>query len=63
MVRVKYMDSDLLPRMRKVWWYGYGPEFSRQMEGFVDFLFSRHWGARIGGGVRAMKAYFRRGWL
>jgi len=63
MVRVKYMDSDLLPRMRKVWWYGYGPEFSRQMEGFVDFLFSRHWGARIAGGLRAMKAYFRRGWL
>lgn len=63
MVRVKYMDSDLLPRMRKVWWYGYGPEFIRQMEGFVDFLFSRHWGARIAGGLRAMKAYFRRGWL
>jgi acyl-CoA reductase-like NAD-dependent aldehyde dehydrogenase len=63
MVRVKYVDSDLLPRMRKVWWYGYGPEFSRQMEGFVDFLFSRRWGARLAGGVRALKAYFRKGWL
>lgn len=63
MVRIKYLDSDLLPRMRKVWWYGYGPEFSRQMEGFVDFLFSRRWGARLAGGLRALKAYFRRGWL
>ncbi len=63
MVRVKYVDSDLLPRVRKVWWYGYGPEFVRQMEGFVDFLFSRRWGARLAGGVRALKAYFRKGWL
>ncbi|HKW24355.1 MAG TPA: aldehyde dehydrogenase family protein [Terriglobales bacterium] len=63
MVWVKYVDSDLLPRMRKVWWYGYGSEFIRQMEGFVDFLFSRRWGARLAGGMRALKAYFRRGWL
>jgi acyl-CoA reductase-like NAD-dependent aldehyde dehydrogenase len=63
MVWVKYVDSDLLPRMRKVWWYGYGSEFIGQMEGFVDFLFSRRWGARLAGGMRALKAYFRRGWL
>ena len=63
MARVKYVDSDLLPRARKVWWYGYGPEFTRQMEGFVDFLFSRRWGARLRGGLRALKAYFRQGWL
>ena len=63
MVWVKYVDSDLLPRMRKVWWYGYGPDFIHQMEGFVDFLFSRRWGARLAGGLLALKAYFRRGWL
>ncbi|HLK32088.1 MAG TPA: aldehyde dehydrogenase family protein, partial [Terriglobales bacterium] len=63
MVWVKYLDSDYLPRLRKVWWYGYGQEFTRQMEGFVDFLFSRNWGARLAGGLRALKAYFRRGWL
>ena len=63
MVWVKYVDSDLLPRMRKVWWYGYGAEFIGQMEGFVDFLFSRHWGARLRGGLRALKAYFRHGGL
>lgn len=63
MVWVKYVDSDLLPRMRKVWWYGYGAEFIRQMEGFVDFLFSRRWGARLAGGLRALRAYFRANWL
>jgi acyl-CoA reductase-like NAD-dependent aldehyde dehydrogenase len=63
MVRVKYVDSDLLPRMRKVWWYGYGADFIPQMEGFVDFLFSRRWGARMAGGMRALKAYFRANWL
>jgi acyl-CoA reductase-like NAD-dependent aldehyde dehydrogenase len=63
MVWVKYVDSDLLPRMRKVWWYGYGSEFIGQMEGFVDFLFSRRLSARLAGGLRALKAYFRKGWL
>jgi succinate-semialdehyde dehydrogenase/glutarate-semialdehyde dehydrogenase len=63
MVWVKYVDSDLLPRMRKVWWYGYGADFARQMEGFVDFLFSRRWGARLAGGMRAVRAYFRSNWL
>ena len=63
MGRLKYIDSDLLPRVRKVWWYGYGEGFSRQMEGFVDFLFSRRWGARVRGGMRALKAYFRPGRL
>src|SRR6202140_1107648 len=35
MVRIKYVDSDRLPGMKKVWWYGYGETFKRQMEGFV----------------------------
>ncbi|HYL97036.1 MAG TPA: aldehyde dehydrogenase family protein [Terriglobales bacterium] len=63
MVWVKYVDSDLLPSTRKVWWYGYGADFIHQMEGFVDFLFSRRWGSRLSGGMRALNAYFRRGWL
>jgi succinate-semialdehyde dehydrogenase/glutarate-semialdehyde dehydrogenase len=63
MVRIKYVDSDLLPRVRKVWWYGYGAEFARQMEGFVDFLFSASWARRISGGLRSLRAYFRTGRL
>ena len=35
MVQVKYVDVDLLPRMPKVWWFGYGKQYQQQMGGFV----------------------------
>jgi acyl-CoA reductase-like NAD-dependent aldehyde dehydrogenase len=63
MVRLKYVDCDRLPGVRKVWWFGYGEDFSRQMEGFVDFLFARGWLARIRGAIHSVKAYWRKGWL
>ncbi len=63
MVWVKYLDSDLLPTIRKVWWYGYGPEFARQMQGFTDFLFAPGLGKRLIGGMRSIGAYFRKGRL
>ncbi len=47
MVRVKYVDSDRLPGMKKVWWYGYGRKFARQMEGFVDMQFARGMGGEV----------------
>jgi acyl-CoA reductase-like NAD-dependent aldehyde dehydrogenase len=40
MVRVKYIDLDLLPRLPKLWWFRYGPEATRLMQGFIDFLFA-----------------------
>lgn len=63
MVRVKYIDSDKLPRMKKVWWYGYGEGFSRQMEGFVDLLFSTSSLKRLKGCMRAAGSYLRNGKL
>jgi len=63
MVRVKYVDSDLLPNLKKVWWYGYGPEFSQQMQGFSDFLFARGIFRRLRGGLRSAAAFFRKGRL
>jgi acyl-CoA reductase-like NAD-dependent aldehyde dehydrogenase len=59
MVQVKYVDVDLLPRMPKVWWYGYGAAFQSQMSGFIDLLFGSSWGARIKGAVGAMGALRR----
>ena len=53
MVRLKYLDTDLMPGMKKVWWYGYGACFARQMEGFLDFQFARGWGERLRGALRA----------
>jgi succinate-semialdehyde dehydrogenase/glutarate-semialdehyde dehydrogenase len=60
MVRVKYVDWDRLPSMKKLWWYGYGPAFSAQMEGFLDFLFARGLGARLRGGLRSLGALRRK---
>ena len=60
MVRVKYVDSDRLPAMKKLWWYGYGPAFSAQMEGFLDFLFARGLVTRLRGGLRSLGAVKRK---
>ncbi len=52
MVRLKYVDTDRMPGMKKVWWYGYGAGFARQMEGFLDFQFAKGWGKRLRGALR-----------
>jgi succinate-semialdehyde dehydrogenase/glutarate-semialdehyde dehydrogenase len=56
MVRVKYVDSDLLPGMKKVWWYGYGAKFAGQMAGFLDLQFARGISQKLGGALRAAGA-------
>jgi acyl-CoA reductase-like NAD-dependent aldehyde dehydrogenase len=53
MVRLKYLDVDLMPGMKKVWWYGYGATFARQMEGFLDLQFARGLAKRMRGALRA----------
>jgi acyl-CoA reductase-like NAD-dependent aldehyde dehydrogenase len=63
MVRIKHVDSDRLPGMKKIWWYGYGRGFTRQMEGFIDFMFARRLGQRLRGAVRSAGAYVRKGRL
>jgi acyl-CoA reductase-like NAD-dependent aldehyde dehydrogenase len=60
MVQVKYVDVDLLPRMPKVWWYGYGKAFQQQMSGFLDMLFGSSIGARIKGSLAAVGALTRK---
>jgi acyl-CoA reductase-like NAD-dependent aldehyde dehydrogenase len=54
MTRLKYLDFDLVPGMKKVWWYGYGARFVRQMEGFLDMRFARRLGKRLRGTLRAI---------
>ncbi len=60
MVWPKYVDSDRLPRMKKLWWYGYGPAFAQQMGGFVELLFARKLTNRLRGAVKSTKSYLRR---
>lgn len=56
MVRLKYVDTDRMPGIKKVWWYKYGETFARQMEGFMDFQFADSWRERLHGVLRAAGA-------
>ncbi|HYM04995.1 MAG TPA: aldehyde dehydrogenase family protein [Terriglobales bacterium] len=56
MVRIKYLDSDRLPGIEKIWWYGYGKALARQMEGLLDGQFARGLGRRLRGALRAAGA-------
>jgi len=60
MVGVKYLDSDLLPRMKKIWWFGYGKGFAGEMESFLDLLYVRPLREKFKAGVRAAGALWRR---
>jgi len=61
MVRIKYIDSDRLPGMKKVWWYKYGGAYARQMEGFLDLMFAKSWSKRVQGALRAVGVLTRKG--
>jgi acyl-CoA reductase-like NAD-dependent aldehyde dehydrogenase len=60
MVRVKYVDSDLLPRMKKIWWFSYGGGFAGEMEGFLDLLYARPLREKLRAGARVAAALWRR---
>jgi acyl-CoA reductase-like NAD-dependent aldehyde dehydrogenase len=60
MVRVKYLDSDLVPRMKKIWWFGYGGGFTGEMESFLDLLYARPLREKLKAGIRAAGALWRR---
>jgi acyl-CoA reductase-like NAD-dependent aldehyde dehydrogenase len=60
MVRLKYLDIDHMPGMKKLWWYGYGDAFRRQMEGFLDLQFASAMRTRVGGALRAISALVRK---
>ena len=59
MVRIKYLDSDRLPRVKKVWWYGYGEQFTRRMEGFLDWQFAGSLTKRLRGAIRSAGVLLR----
>jgi acyl-CoA reductase-like NAD-dependent aldehyde dehydrogenase len=53
MVRVKYVDSDLLSRIKKPWWYGYGAKMASAAEGFLDFQFAAGVASKARGALRS----------
>jgi hypothetical protein len=60
MVRIKYVDYDRLPGMKKVWWYQYGERFTRQIENFLHMQFARETGQRLQGALRSVGIFFER---
>jgi succinate-semialdehyde dehydrogenase/glutarate-semialdehyde dehydrogenase len=60
MVRVKHLDSDRLPRMKKIWWFGYSRGFASEMESFVDMIYAGSLRAKIRAGIRSAGALWRR---
>jgi Aldehyde dehydrogenase family len=60
MVRLKYVDSDRLPGVKKVWWYGYGEGFTRQIESFLDLQFALRLSRKLRGGLGSAGVYLRK---
>ena len=60
MVRIKYVDSDRLPGMKKVWWYPYGENVVRKFESFLDLQFAAGAKLRLQNAVRAAGLLFRK---
>ena len=60
MVWPKYVDSDRLPGMKKLWWYGYGPAFQQQMSGFIELLFAKNLTKRIRGAIKSTQSFLQR---
>jgi len=60
MVWPKYVDSDRMPGMKKLWWYGYGSAFQQQMTGFIELLFSRNLIKRVHGALKSAQSYLQR---
>jgi acyl-CoA reductase-like NAD-dependent aldehyde dehydrogenase len=60
MVRVKYVDSDRMPRRKKPWWFGYGRGFAVEMEAFLDLLYSQSLREKAKAAMRSAGALWRR---
>jgi len=55
MVRVKYLDVDLVPGMKKPWWYPYGARMTSAAERFLDFQFADSCWRRLAGGAGSIR--------
>lgn len=55
MVRLKYIASDRMPGMKKVWWYRYGEKFATQIEGLLDLQFAHSLTRRLSGAFNSVR--------
>ncbi|MBV9342736.1 MAG: aldehyde dehydrogenase family protein, partial [Acidobacteria bacterium] len=61
MVRLKYVAAERLPRMKKMWWYGYNQSFARWMEAFLDVQFARSTKRRVEAALQSLEYFLRAG--
>ncbi len=60
MVHTKYIDVDLIARVKKPWWFSYGLRMPSATEGFLDLQFARKMRRRLIGGIRSLPLISRR---
>jgi len=58
MVNIKYIASDRLPGMKKLWWFPYATAFPRQIEGLLDMQFAGSLQRRVEGALRSVGCLF-----
>jgi succinate-semialdehyde dehydrogenase/glutarate-semialdehyde dehydrogenase len=59
MLRPVYLDIDLLPRMKKLWWYPYAGNFAA-MSAFTDLVHAPTLRRRLAAAIRSIPAFFHR---
>jgi len=59
MVRIKYMNYELLSGIKRPWWYCYGEKLAPEMEGFLDLQFGPP-KQRVRGVLRSAALPFRK---
>lgn len=60
MVRVKYVDADRVPGMKKLWWFGYGEAFTAEMQSFLNLLYARPLRQKAKAALQSAGALWRR---
>jgi succinate-semialdehyde dehydrogenase/glutarate-semialdehyde dehydrogenase len=60
MLNPKYIATDTMPGMKKVWWYPYGEAFTRQMSAFADLLFSNASVRRLNAALKSSGSLWRK---
>jgi succinate-semialdehyde dehydrogenase/glutarate-semialdehyde dehydrogenase len=57
LLRPCYLDVDLLPRMKKLWWYPYAGNFA-PMSAFTELIHASTLRRRLTAALRALPAFF-----
>jgi len=59
LVRPRYLDVDLTPAMKKLWWYPYAGNFAA-MSAFVEFVHGAGLWRRVSAAIGAIPAFLHR---